>query len=258
MADSYHPEMYWDEVAQNIENRKEGNLIAGDDEPYYRYKRKQFLKVLDGLNFKNKTVLEIGSGPGGNLHYIHAKGCRKITGVDISGSMISLAKNFLAGKDIDLFKINGSKLPFDDGAFNIVFTSTVLQHITDENVLNSLIAEIGRVSNSEIYLFERIERSIKGHESNLGRPVSYYAALLYKHGFHLVQSKPLPIYASYYACGAIRKVFNSKPRKEGEPLSKLSIRLEQLALPVTAILDKFIPNNRDVTLLHFSKEAAKP
>ena len=31
---------YWDKVAENIADREHESVIAGDDEPYYRYKRK--------------------------------------------------------------------------------------------------------------------------------------------------------------------------------------------------------------------------
>jgi ubiquinone/menaquinone biosynthesis C-methylase UbiE len=253
MKESYNPETYWDEVAATISSRTDLKLIAGDDEPYYRYKRKRFLELLNTIDFTNKTVLEIGSGPGGNLDFIYRKGCRKITGADVSSQMIALAKQLLSKKDIDIVKINGRDLPFDNNQFDLVFTSTVLQHNTDETQLKKLIKEIARVSKKEVLLFERIENTIRGHGTNLGRPVSYYRELLEQEGFMLKETKPLPIQASYYCCGIIRKVFNPKGRKEGEPLTKISIALEKITLPLTSILDKLIPSKRDVILLRFEK-----
>ena len=64
---NYQPEPYWSEVANRIKSRKGESIIAGDDEPYYRYKRKKFLSMLNSVNFKEKSVLEIGCGPGGNF-----------------------------------------------------------------------------------------------------------------------------------------------------------------------------------------------
>ena len=46
---NYNPETYWSEVAKRIKSRKGKNIIAGDDEPFYRYKRKKFLKMLNSL-----------------------------------------------------------------------------------------------------------------------------------------------------------------------------------------------------------------
>jgi ubiquinone/menaquinone biosynthesis C-methylase UbiE len=253
MSNSYDRESYWNEVADNITSRKDLRIIAGDDEPYYRYKRKKFLELLNTLPFQGKTVLEIGSGPGGNLDFIYQKGAAKITGVDISAQMIALSKSFLAGKNIELIKINGQELPFENNAFDIVFTSTVLQHNTNEQQLIQLVGEICRVSKKEVYLFERIESRIKGHDTNLGRPVNYYAEIFRKNGFDLKRKKSLPIQASYVVSGLIRKVFNSSSRKEGQPLTKISVILENISLPITSVLDKIIPSRRDVTLLLFEK-----
>lgn len=253
MSQTYHPEKYWDQVAKHISSRNDSKLIAGDDEPYYRYKRKKFLELLNSLDFANKKILEFGSGPGGNLAYLYALGCNDLTGVDISNQMIKLSGQLLKGKNIQLQKINNTKLPFDDGSFDLVFTSTVLQHNTNEQELKKIIVEICRVSKNEVYLFERIEKKIKGHESNLGRPVKFYAQLMRENDFELIQTQSLKIQASYYICGFIRKAFNSNSRKEGEHLSPISVFIEKIILPFTIILDKIIPSKRDVTLLSFKK-----
>lgn len=253
MTKPYNPETYWDTVAENISSREDLKIIAGDDEPYYRYKRRRFLESLHTIDFSGKTVLEVGSGPGGNLAIIYEKGCSKITGVDISQHMVTLSKQLLAGKNIEVFKTNGTDLPFADRSFDIVFTSTVLQHNTNEAVLHQLIKEICRVSKSEILLFERVESTIKGHESNLGRPIEYYEKILHANNYKLTGKNSLPIQASYFVCGAIRKVFNRRDRKEGEPLTQLSVVLEKLVLPVTSIVDKIVPSNRDVMLLKFKR-----
>jgi ubiquinone/menaquinone biosynthesis C-methylase UbiE len=136
MSESYHPENYWDNVAGEIASREDLTIIAGDDEPYYRYKRKRFLDLFRTLDFSGKSVLEIGSGPGGNLEVVHAMGARMVAGADISSQMISVARHNLAGKNIQLVKINGRELPFPGQSFDIVFTSTVLQHNTNEEILS--------------------------------------------------------------------------------------------------------------------------
>jgi len=244
---------YWDDVAENIKQRDINSLLAGDDEPYYKYKRKLFLKLLNSISFENKKVLEIGSGPGGNLNYLSTKNCKEITGVDVSFKMVELSKKNLQNNNIRVLKTDGVSLPFDDNYFDLVFTSTVLQHNTDEKILKFLINSICRTSNAEVIIFERIEKKIKGHESNLGRPVKYYSELFKENGFVLTSTRFLPIQASYYLCGLFRKLFNRKSRKEGEPVSKITRILELTFLPVTRIIDKFIPSNRDLCMLYFKK-----
>lgn len=253
MTTQYNPESYWDAVAERIALRQHLKIIAGDDEPYYRYKRKKFLELLGTIDFSDKTVLEIGSGPGGNLDFIYSKGCKKIAGADISQQMIALSKKLLAGKEIDIYKINGKDLPFADHSFDVVFTSTVLQHNTDEDLLHRLIKEICRVAKHQVLLFERIESKITGHESNVGRPVRYYQNILSAGNFRLVEKHALPVCASYFVCGAIRKIFNRKSRVEGAPLSPVSMALQKLALPLTSIIDKTITANKDVMLLKFDR-----
>lgn len=254
---TYNPENYWDKVAEDISARDDLKVIAGDDEPYYRYKRKLFLKLFDTVNFENKKVLEVGSGPGGNLDFLRARRCAKIVGVDISAKMIELSKRLLQDKNIEVHKIDGFSLPFGDNSFDLVFTSTVLQHITDEVQLKRLIKNICRVSRSEVIVCERIEKKISGHETNVGRPVDYYRALFKENDFGLVSAQYLPIQASYLLCGIIRKVFNKRDRKEGEPTSKISEGLQRIVLPVTKLIDRLIPSKRDLGILSFKKKSWK-
>jgi ubiquinone/menaquinone biosynthesis C-methylase UbiE len=255
MKISYNPEVYWDTVAKNILVRPDLKIIAGDDEPYYRYKRRRFLELLNTIDFSGKTVLEIGSGPGGNLDFILTKSCKKITGVDISQKMIALSQKLLHEKEVEIIKINGKDLPFPDQSFDVVFTSTVLQHNTNEPLLHQLIAEICRVSRDEVLLCERIESKIKGHESNLGRPIKYYDDILKTHHFSRIEKRSMPIQASYFMCGIIRKIFNRRFRKEGEKHARIVVALQNLFLPVTALIDKLLPLERDVMLLRFKRTA---
>lgn len=252
MAD-YKVEHYWDTVAENISERSNSELIAGDDDPYYKYKREMFLKIFRTLPFEQRKVIEIGSGPGGNLAEVAKKQPLELWGADVSENMLDLSRRLLGSTPVNLKKTNGVDLDFTSGYFDIAFTSTVLQHNTDEALLKKLIAEICRVTGSDIYLFERTEKVSKGHESNIGRPVSFYEQALSAHGFKLKQTSYLNIQVSYFVCGAIRKIFNSKNRHEGEKISRISYWLEFIALPVTRILDKIVPQKRDLTMMHFSR-----
>lgn len=248
----YHPEPYWSDVAKRIKARKGKNVIAGDDEPYYRYKRERFLDLLLEVDFKGKNVLEIGSGPGGNLKAILTKQPASLTGADISADMIELARTNLP-PEVNLVKVDGTSLPFADQSFDYVFTATVLQHNTDEKMLLKLMAEICRVAKEKVFLFERIEDSIKGDDLCYGRPVSYYEGICQQHGFVLASSKWINIRTSYYISGAIRKGLNPKSRVEGEPLNSISVLLQNLTLPLTRQLDKVFTSRKDVARLEFSR-----
>jgi len=251
---NYHPEPYWSEVAERIASRADLKIIAGDDEPYYRYKRAEFLKMLDSLSFKNKSVLEVGPGPGGNLKVVKGKGPAELKGADISQDMINLATKNLNDPSIELRKSDGTNIPFEDDRFDLVYAATVLQHNTDEAMLSDLIKDMCRISRDEIHIFERIDDPIAGDELCLGRPVGYYEKFFNDNGFSLVSSKFINIHISYLICGAIRKLLNPKTRKEGEPLNGVSLLLQKLTLPVTKVLDKIFTAKRDVAHLSFKKK----
>jgi ubiquinone/menaquinone biosynthesis C-methylase UbiE len=253
MAD-YHPETYWNEVAGRIAGRESGNVIAGDDEPFYRYKRKKFLGFLHAIDFHGKCVLEVGSGPGGNLIEVLKHGPLKLTGLDISPGMVNLSRQLLEGTAAEVVLLQEQRFPFADQSFDIVFTSTVLQHTTDPARLAATISEICRVSAGKVYIFERIEKRPKGDVFCLGRTVEEYAGLFAVHGFTLRAKEFLNIQSSYLVSGAIRKIFNRKKRKEGEELSFMSIQLQKISLPFTSLLDKWIRADRDLAMLEFQKD----
>jgi SAM-dependent methyltransferase len=252
----YQPEAYWDRVAEDIGAREELNFLAGDDEPYYRHKRKLFLKLFDKIGFHNKKVLEVGSGPGGNLDFLSNKRCSEIVGVDVSDKMIELSRRILWNQPIRLQKIDGRSLPFDNDYLDLVFTSTVLQHNTDEQRLLQLVSNMCRVSKAQVIIFERIEQKISGHSTNQGRPVEYYGTMFRKNGFTLIKTEFLRIQVSYLLCGIIRKVFNKPHRREGQPVSKICYTLENIVLPITKIMDKLVSSKRDLAMLVFNKDVA--
>lgn len=251
---TYHPEEYWSEVAEKISSRDGHNVLAGDDSPFYRYKRKKFLSMLSTLDFKGKNVMELGSGPGGNIKEILKFNPATITGADISQNMIDLASSHLKDPSVSFKKINGEVLPFEDGHFDIVFCATVLQHNTDDDMMRKILKELARVSGDKVYLFERIESNLKGDDLCMGRPVNYYRDLVEEVGFELVETKFINIQVSYWVCGIIRKLLNPSSRKEGQSMNKLSIFLQSATLPFTSILDKVFVAKRDLGQLVFQRK----
>lgn len=254
----YRPEPYWSAVAQRIGARTGPNVIAGDDEPYYRYKRHRFLRLLNGIPFNGKRVLEVGCGPGGNLLEVLRHKPATLTGADISAEMLKLASGKLNGTGVELVKTDGRRLPFNDQAFDITFTATVLQHNTDNAMFAGLIGEICRVTRTDVYLLERLERRRKGDALCIGRPVSEYRDLCARHGFRLKSVEYINTRASYWAAGTIRKLFNRAGRQEGEPVSRLSKGMQRLVLPFTKTLDRLIPSPTDVGRMHFTRQNPEP
>lgn len=249
----YHPEAYWSEVAERIEQRGDGNVVAGDDTPYYRYKRKRFLEMLSSVTLEGKKVMEIGHGPGGNLAEIVKRSPAELHGVDISDNMIQLAKQNLAKHSIQFYKTDGVTIGYPDASMDVVFSATVLQHNSDEVMMTKMLKEMLRVSGDKVVIFERIEKTLKGDDLCVGRPASYYEKIANESGYKLVEEEYINIQISYFVCGVIRKVFNPGSRKEGESLNGFSIFLQKATLPITKVLDKIFTAKRDLGKLVFQR-----
>lgn len=244
MAD-YEPETYWTRVAQEIE-RRGANVVAGDDNPYFRYKRRKFLRrFLDTIDFEGKVVLELGFGPGGNLAHI-ARNHRpaKLLGVDISDKMLELATRTLGTHErVELRKIDGTTLPFADRSVDLAFTVTVLQHNTDETMFRSLVRELCRVTRDMLVIMEDIGRSpqASGTGDWVGRRMDVYERAFAEHGFKLDAAEFLNTRVSR-RWG--QKIFLAYQRyfalnhREGERIGPLAQALIGLPMPFTRVLDE--------------------
>ena len=250
----YHPEPYWGEVAKRVASRAGANVIAGDDEPYYVYKREQTLRSLLELDFDDRRVLEVGSGPGGNLLELSSYVTDRLAGVDISAEMIAVARERLP-EHVELHKTDGTTLPFADRAFDLVFSVTVVQHNTDDAMMRRLVGEMARVCAEELVLIENVDTRISGDELMRRRPPEYYAGILGEHGFRHVGTDMIDTVASYYVCGALRKGLNPSTREEGQPLTPLSLGLQRALLPVTKVLDTILTHRRDLARMRFRRTA---
>ena len=94
---------------------------------------------------KGGTILDLGCGWGRVLKPVLDRG-GKAVGCDISGRMLGHAKMHLEknGYSPILTRGDGTQLPFKNGAFDIVYSLLVLQHLSKENG-RGVLAEISRV-----------------------------------------------------------------------------------------------------------------
>ncbi|MCE5280385.1 MAG: methyltransferase domain-containing protein [Planctomycetaceae bacterium] len=97
--------------------------------------------------FGGKTVLHAGIGSGQcEQHYLQH--CREVWGLDISQSVDAAQRNWhkhypdLAGR-LHLVQADLMSMPFDDGAFDIVFSDGVLHHTPDTRAaLGAITAKV--------------------------------------------------------------------------------------------------------------------
>ncbi len=98
---------------------------------------------------RGKTILCLGSGAGEECAYIKSLGAKKVVGVDISKSLISIAKkNF---PNIKFEMADMEKLKFAQSSFDIVYSSLVLHYVKD---WTRVLGEVRKVLKKDgIFLF---------------------------------------------------------------------------------------------------------
>jgi pseudaminic acid biosynthesis-associated methylase len=73
------------------------------------------------------SALEVGCNVGANLHWLaELLGTEKVAGVDVNERALEILRARVPG--IDARRATARELPFDDGAFDLVFTTGVLIH----------------------------------------------------------------------------------------------------------------------------------
>lgn len=258
----YDPEKYWSNVGQQIQNRG-ADFVAGDDNPYFDYKREKFLaRFLERMDFNDKVVMEMGPGPGGNLKYIAEHfNCKQILGADISQTMLDLARKNLSDHldQIELHKTDGKRLPFAANTIDLSITVTVLHHVTDEAMFKSAIGELCRVTRGEVVLMEDIGKShVIGAEGDFaGRRVEVYEAAMSEHGFELADVEFLKTRASRLwhdlVFFKLYKPFINTSHREGEPISSALRRAIGWPMSLTRYLDDHLAETRSLAKLVFRR-----
>jgi SAM-dependent methyltransferase len=256
---SYHAETHWSRVGREIAQRQGPNFVAGDDHPYYRYKRAKFLeRFLDTLDVDGKTVVEVGCGPGGNLkHLLEHRHAAQLMGVDIAQPMVDLARTHLP-PSVEITKVDGSSLPFADQSIDLTYTVTVLQHNTFEPMLRGLAHEICRVTRSTVVLMEDVgdHRQMNSDGDYLARDPKLYEDLMRAGGFQPVSTRSLNTRLSRtwmrLAVSAYRRV-DSRPHQEGEPFPSVLRWLMAGPMAVTTRLDDRFPERRDLVQMVFRR-----
>ena len=142
---------YWSDVADRLTDRQADRELAGNAGPFHRYRRTVSLERLFSLlPVTGLSVLELGSGPGGNLRAMSARGPARLVGADISPRMVELAR---WNTEAEMVQLDGGPLPFADQEFDSTLTHTVLQHNPDR-VLAELVSELTRVTRGTLLLIQ--------------------------------------------------------------------------------------------------------
>lgn len=109
-----------------------------------------------------RSALDIGCG-GGFMTEEFARAGYSVTGIDPSAPTIETARAHAAenGLEIEYHVGAGERLPFDDGAFDVVYCCDTLEHVDD---LGRVIEESARVlKDGGVYLYDTINRTLRSN-----------------------------------------------------------------------------------------------
>ena len=125
---------------------KMGDSVVGKIYPYLI----EDLKKYYNLPFANKTIAEIGTGPGFILKELQKEDFKKIIGIDISLEMLIRAqKRIEFYKNIQLINARAENLPFKSSSFDLIISRGSVFFWND---LNKAFKEIYRVLNDDGFL----------------------------------------------------------------------------------------------------------
>ena len=103
--------------------------------------------IVDGVDLSRKTVLDIGCGTGGIGQFLaETYSLGKLVGVDVESGVIDKATDRAqqAGldKQLTFICVEPGPLPFEEGAFDVVFSKDAMIHIAEKE---ALFTEVFRV-----------------------------------------------------------------------------------------------------------------
>jgi SAM-dependent methyltransferase len=249
---SYDRERYWSSVGQRIKERPARRDVAGDDNAFFRHKRRKMLAhFLGTLPVDGRVVMELGCGPGGNLEWLLAnRRPARVIGVDISATMLRLAADRL-GERATLLKTDGDVLPLPDASVDLAYTVTVLQHNTAEKQLTAIAHELARITRGAIVLMEDTSPQTNSSDSWIGRRVGDYETAMRSVGYGLVSSTYLGMRLS--RAGYLRIANRFPSRAEGARAPLLLRALVAMWVNTVAPLDAIVPDHSDVTKMVFER-----
>lgn len=106
------------------------------------------IKLCERYDIKPTSVLEVGAGDGSILRCLAESGfCERLYGLEISQSGVDVIRKQEIPRLISCQTFDGYSLPFEDGFFDLVVLSHVLEHVEYER---ALLRELRRVSKYQV------------------------------------------------------------------------------------------------------------
>ena len=116
----------WSDHVQGVQTLYLSRKLRFDDQFFAQYQ-----KVFNLDQTAELRILEIGCGPGALAEALHRWYPRAhITGVDRDSNFVSFAAENISG--VTFCEGDATRLPFEDGSFDVTISNTVSEHIEPE------------------------------------------------------------------------------------------------------------------------------
>ena len=202
-------------------------------------------RLVAGVDFAGKSVLDIGSGAGGvDCLLVETHGAGHVTGIDVEDTVIATARRHVAQRGlaerIDLVKVAPGPFPFEPDSFDIVFSKDSIVHIPDKHALMREVARVlkpgGRFVASDWLI---------GHE---GDPSPEMATYLKAEGLDFGMASPERYRAASEAAGFIDvRIVNRNPWYREVARQELAAMQGPLYAPAVKRLGKdFVDHNIEI------------
>jgi ubiquinone/menaquinone biosynthesis C-methylase UbiE len=148
----------FDRVADEYLEMHARSIAASGESPEYfaRYKVEDVAEMARQTGHEVRSVIDFGSGVGNSIpHFADLFPAASLTCADVSKRSLEISRARFPLAKANFSEINGFRLPFEDGSFDLVFSACVFHHIPhDEHV--GWISELRRITsrNGMLFIFE--------------------------------------------------------------------------------------------------------
>jgi SAM-dependent methyltransferase len=154
-----------DEFASAVRDSENSHRAHNDHHPHGGYHPNSFrhyvreralLSALDSMSFA--SVLDVGCAEGYFMKVVQDRFGAEAWGVDLSDGSLKRARELYG---FPVAAAEATHLPFADGSFDLVFSTEVIEHVLDAELM---IAEMRRVSRGMVVVTTPISQSADEHE----------------------------------------------------------------------------------------------
>jgi SAM-dependent methyltransferase len=158
----------WNDRIDHCKSQPIGEPVAPPD---YVVSFLEHARSARGATTGNARVLDIGCGRGDTVASLLARGW-DAWGVDVNEQYVEIGRRYLRQQGHDPARLQvGDPYPLDDGAFDLIFSDQVIEHVPALDPFASEVARVSAPAAIGLHIFPARWRPIEPH---LGMPFVHW------------------------------------------------------------------------------------